>query len=88
MKISYDIGSSYFGEGSTSLNGVLYMLTWKNGVVFTFDSELNALKTFDLPSEIAEGWGITHDDEFLYISDGSSSIFKIDPTDFTVVSSI
>ena len=64
------------------------MLTWTNGVVFQFDLDLNLLKTFPLPSEIKEGWGMTHDDQYIYISNGSPTIFIIDPQDFTIVGNI
>jgi len=36
----HDIGFSYFGEGSTRFNNSLYMLTWKNGVIFKFNLNL------------------------------------------------
>lgn len=38
-----------------------------------------------MPREMEEGWGLTHDDEFLYASDGTSKIFKINPEDFSVI---
>lgn len=31
-----------------------------------------------------EGWGLTHDDQNLWASDGTARIFKIDPQTFTV----
>jgi glutamine cyclotransferase len=41
-----------------------------------------------MPDEMEEGWGLTHSDSYLYASDGTDKLFKIDPTDFTVVSSV
>lgn len=35
-----------------------------------------------------EGWGLTHDNRYLYSSDGTHNIYKIDPDTFTVVDSI
>jgi len=40
------------------------------------------------PPTMREGWGLTHDDEFIYASDGSASIFKIDASTFTVVETL
>ncbi len=36
---------------------------------------------------MSEGWGMTHDSNYIYTSDGTSTIFKINPTDFSVISS-
>ena len=32
-----------------------------------------------------EGWGLTHDSEHLYASDGTSRLFEIDPKKFEVL---
>ena len=34
-----------------------------------------------------EGWGMTHDSDWIYTSDGTSSIFRIYSSNFTVESS-
>jgi glutamine cyclotransferase len=49
---------------------------------------LKLLATLALPSGIKEGWGITHDANYLYISNGSPYIYIIDPSTFTVKSYI
>jgi glutaminyl-peptide cyclotransferase len=38
-----------------------------------------------MPKEMEEGWGLTHDGTFLYASDGTNRIFKINANDFSVV---
>jgi len=72
------INKSYFGEGSTYYpkDGKTYMLTWKNNVLIVFKDlypSLNPIieKEISLPAIIGEGWGITHDNDYLYISNGS-----------------
>ena len=35
-----------------------------------------------------EGWGLSHDSEYIYASDGTDNIHVIDPTDFKVKSQI
>jgi glutaminyl-peptide cyclotransferase len=82
---SYAIEPKYFGEGSTLLGDTIYMLTWTNGVYFTFDLNLENQQTFVMPSEIVEGWGLTSDASNLYASDGTSYIYKLD-TNMSVVS--
>ena len=31
------------------------------------------------PKELREGWGLTNNDQYLFASDGSNMIFKLDP---------
>ena len=37
-----------------------------------------------MPSQMKEGWGLTHDDEKMYASDGTPHIYVIRPDTFTV----
>lgn len=37
------------------------------------------VKEIPLPADIGEGWGITHDSQYLYISNGSSKIYVCAP---------
>ncbi|MBP6330811.1 MAG: glutaminyl-peptide cyclotransferase, partial [Dokdonella sp.] len=67
----------YFAEGLTDWKGKLIQLTWQSGKAFVYD-----LKTFKREGEFAysgEGWGITHDDKRLIMSDGSASLRFLDP---------
>lgn len=80
------INSKYFGEGSTYYpkDGNVYMLTWKDNVLVVFKDlypSLNPSFTtqIPLPSVIGEGWGITHDNNYLYISNGSKNIYVCQP---------
>mmetsp|Transcript_2426 Transcript_2426/g.2377 ORF Transcript_2426/g.2377 Transcript_2426/m.2377 type:complete len:94 (+) Transcript_2426:306-587(+) len=61
------------------------MLTWKSGIVFKFDTLLNEVAQLSLPDGINEGWGLTHDETNLFISDGSSKIYRVDVDTFTVL---
>lgn len=73
----------YFGEGITVFKDVLYQLTWKNGVGFTYDMK-SYRKTGEFRIPSPEGWGLTHDSSILYMSDGSNSIYQIDPAGFRI----
>ena len=68
------------------------MMTWTNGIVFKYDQNLNLIETLNLPSEMKEGWGMTHykidGKYYLLTSDGSNKIYQIDPCDFSVVKTI
>lgn len=76
------INPNYFGEGSTYFpkDGNVYMLTWKDDVLVVFKDLYPSLNPqfkveIPLPSVIGEGWGITHDSNYLYISNGSKNIY-------------
>jgi glutamine cyclotransferase len=76
-KVTLD-AAVYFGEGITIFNEQLYQLTWKNGIGFIYDVKtLKKKREFRIPSP--EGWGLTHDSSSLYMSDGSNSIYQVDP---------
>ena len=81
MKIDLKTGSSikeiplepkYFGEGITVVNDNIYQLTWQSGVCFRYDMNFNLIKTF---TYYTQGWGMTHDEKTLIMSDGSSKIY-------------
>lgn len=61
-------------------------MTYREGRVFVFDKDtLSTAKELKMPKQMEEGWGLTHDSTFLYSSDGTNRIFKINATNFSVV---
>ncbi|KLT71244.1 glutaminyl-peptide cyclotransferase [Flavobacterium sp. ABG] len=71
--------SEYFGEGITFINGKLFQLTWQEKTGFIYDAKtLKLEKTFEFDKEI-EGWGMTNDGKYIYQSDGTEKIWKMDP---------
>ena len=61
-------------------------MTYREGRVFVFDKDtLDIVKQLKMPKQMEEGWGLTHDNKFLYASDGTARIFKINPENFTVI---
>ena len=68
----------YFGEGLTVLNDKIYQLTWKNKIGFIYDLELNNIGTFNYGNS-KEGWGLCNDGNYIYKSDGTSKIWRLDP---------
>lgn len=71
------IPDQYFGEGITLWQDKLVYLTWRENTGFTYD-----VKTFDLVKQFTyptEGWGITHDGRRLIMSDGSSTLYFLNP---------
>ena len=73
----------YFGEGITWHDGKIYQLTWVSGKSFVYDADtFRILKSFVYDGE---GWGITSDGQYLYMSDGSEVISVRDPENFGVL---
>ncbi|OOV17812.1 glutaminyl-peptide cyclotransferase [Flavobacterium sp. LM4] len=74
-----DLDSKYFGEGITFINGKLFQLTYKNKKGFIYDAKtLKLEKTFDYEKDI-QGWGMTNDGKYIYQTDGTEKIWKVDP---------
>jgi glutamine cyclotransferase len=72
----------YFGEGLTIFHGKIYELTWLSKKGFVYD-----LRSFRQVGEFVydtEGWGLTHDDKSLILSDGTNKIRYLDPVSFEV----
>jgi glutamine cyclotransferase len=66
-----------FGEGISDWGDRLVGLTWTTQVGFVLD-----LKTFELQRQFSyagEGWGLTHDDHELVMSDGTPALRFLDP---------
>lgn len=80
-----DLDKKYFGEGITFFGDKIYQLTWESHVVFQYDLDFKLLKTFTIPTE---GWGLTHDNQYLIVSDGSSRLYFRDPNTLDSVRTI
>lgn len=74
-----DLDTKYFGEGITFINGKLYQLTWQEKTGFIYNEKTFKLeKTFTFEKDI-EGWGMTNDGTYIYQTDGTEKIWKMDP---------
>ena len=80
------LARDYFGEGATCWGDKLYQLTWKAGVGFVYDANsLEQLQQFTLPGE---AWGLTHSETRLIVSDGSDTLYFLDPVSYQVQRSL
>ena len=78
LRIDPDPG--IFDEGSVTMDGLVYLLSWREQVCLVYDIEtFNLLSSF---SYYGEGWGLTTDGESLIMSDGSSTLVYRDPMTF------
>jgi glutaminyl-peptide cyclotransferase len=71
------LASTYFGEGITDWKGSLLEITWQSEVGFVYDLEtFERKKTF---TYTGEGWGLTHDEARIILSNGSAELRFLDP---------
>ena len=76
--LSQKMGSQYFGEGLTVLNGKVYQLTYREGKGFVYDpATLKQEGTFTFSSP--EGWGMTNNGAQLIYDEGSNILHFADP---------
>jgi glutamine cyclotransferase len=74
------LASEFFGEGLALVDNRLIQLTWQSHKGFVYDREtFRQLQEFTYDTE---GWGLTYDGKNLILSDGSSSLFYVDPQTF------
>lgn len=77
----------YFGEGITILNNKIYQLTYKTKTGFVYDLKtFKRIRTFSYDN--AEGWGLTHNNENLIMSDGTDKLTYLDTTSLKPVKTL
>lgn len=87
-KVNYKTGEVYkktqldpddFGEGLTVLDNKIYQLTYKRGLAYVYDAN-TMKKEKSIPYfKTMEGWGLTNDGAYLYMTEGSEKIYIVDP---------
>lgn len=75
-----DLPQREFGEGAVLLDSVIYQITWREGVAHLYD--VPSLKERTKIKYAGEGWGIATDGKWLYMSDGTEKIYKLNPATF------
>ena len=76
------LDNAYFGEGLTHFNGKIVQLTWKKQLGFVYNmSDFTLEKSFKY-TKSPEGWGICTDGKWLYKTDGSQKLWRLDPNTF------
>jgi glutamine cyclotransferase len=73
-----------FGEGITCYNDTIFQLTWENHVGFAY-IERDTFATVKTVGYPYVGWGLTHDEASLILSDGSNKLYYLDPQTFEEV---
>lgn len=69
-----------FGEGITVWQDRIIQLTWKSGIGLVWEKKnMRPRGTIHYPTQ---GWGLTHDKQWLIMSDGSNFLYFLDPDTF------
>ena len=84
---SVKLADKYFGEGITIFNNRIYQLTYKTKVGFIYNLENLALVD-SFHFESAEGWGMTHDEKYLIMDDGTNVLTYLDPVSLKPVKKV
>lgn len=77
--------AAVFAEGATCAAGRILQLTWREGIAFAYDENLNLLQRYAYPRE---GWGLAFDGTHLIASDGSAKLYQLDPDTFATTGRI
>ncbi|XP_059304735.1 glutaminyl-peptide cyclotransferase-like [Lycium ferocissimum] len=75
---------SDFGEGLTLLGDRLIQITWRQSTGYIYDRH-NLSKFEKFRHGMPDGWGLATDGKVLFGSDGSSTLYHIDPQTMKVV---
>ncbi len=81
-----ELPDQFFGEGIALLGDRIYQLTWLSKRGFIYDAtSFEPLGEFSYETE---GWGLTADGSRLIMSDGSASLFFLDPGTLAVTGTL
>ncbi len=78
--------SRYFAEGLTLLNNTIYLLTWREETLLVIDKD--SLATIQQLPYRGEGWGLTHNNQHLIMSNGTMKLSFHNSLDFSIIKSL
>ncbi len=82
----HELKKPLFGEGITILGNEIIQLTYRSQLGFVYERDnFKSLREFHYPTE---GWGITHDGQYLIMSNGSSRLYYLDPVTYKGIKQI
>ncbi|CAN7071712.1 unnamed protein product [Brassica oleracea var. botrytis] len=78
VEVIEKMGDKYFGEGLTLLGESLFQVAWLTTTGFTYDLR-NLTKVKPFKHHMKDGWGLATDGKVLFGSDGTSTLYRMDP---------
>ena len=83
---SHALAQDFFGEGIAIFGDKIFQLTWQSHVGFIYNkATFEQIGQFEYASE---GWGLTHDDTRLIMSDGTATLYFLDPQTLQATGSV
>ncbi|XP_020598727.1 glutaminyl-peptide cyclotransferase isoform X2 [Phalaenopsis equestris] len=84
VELSFNMGKSFFGEGLTLFGGRLLQVTWltKNGFIY---DRYNLSKIGRFSHSMKDGWGLATDGKVIFGSDGSSTLYQLNPVTWKAI---
>jgi glutamine cyclotransferase len=77
---SYALPEQFFGEGITDYDNEIIQLTWQSHIGFVYDEDtFRLLQNFSYPTE---GWGLACNGSRLIMSDGTATLYFLNPVTF------
>lgn len=73
------LANNYFAEGLTVIGDKIHQLTWNANIGFTYNLETFKEEGTFAYNQSKEGWGLCHNEQYIYKSDGSTKIWKLNP---------
>ena len=86
VKREVQVPPPYFGEGIASVGDEIVSLTWQHHVGFRWRAK--DLKQVGRFSYAGEGWSLASDGKMLVMSDGTSTLRRLDPKTLAVTGTI
>jgi glutamine cyclotransferase len=80
--LTYTLPSDWFAEGVTQWHNSLFVLSWQSGKALELDASNWQLRRTH--SYLGEGWGLTHTEQSLIMSNGSADLQFRNPTTFAL----
>jgi len=72
-----NLSDNYFAEGITVIDDKVYQLTWREKIGFVYDANtLEKTSSFKY-NHSKEGWGLAHNENYIYQSDGTETIYLL-----------
>lgn len=82
VTVSISLSDDLFGEGVAVVGDKIVQLTWKSHTGLVYDKrDLRPIREFAYDTE---GWGLTYDGQQLIMSDGTATLYFLDPETFAV----
>ncbi len=80
------LSNQFFGEGITIFGDRIIQLTWQSNRGFVYDKDsFDLLQEFGYPTE---GWGITNDGSRLIMSDGTATLYFLNPETYEKIGQV